>query len=79
MQLVANGPDLPDALMQAHEEGCVVFFCGAGISYPKRIQHYGATSVTFVSLTCCDVVGDTGRGVPGSAPLLGSPDERVWI
>ena len=32
MQFVVNGPDLPDALLQAHEEGRVVFFCGAGIS-----------------------------------------------
>jgi len=34
MQFVGHGPDVPDALLQAHEEGRVVFFCGAGISYP---------------------------------------------
>ncbi|MDC9616132.1 hypothetical protein PSI19_20195 [Xenorhabdus khoisanae] len=33
MQFIANGPDIPDSLIQAHEEGRVVFFCGAGISY----------------------------------------------
>jgi NAD-dependent SIR2 family protein deacetylase len=33
MQFVSNGPDVPTALLQAHEEGRVVFFCGAGISY----------------------------------------------
>lgn len=33
MQFVSNGPDIPDALLQAHEEDRVVFFCGAGISY----------------------------------------------
>jgi len=32
MQFVTNGPDIPDALLQAHEEGRVVFFYGAGIS-----------------------------------------------
>ena len=32
MQFIDNGPDIPDALLQAHEEGRVVFFCGAGIS-----------------------------------------------
>ena len=32
MQFVPNGPDIPDSLLQAHEEGHVVFFCGAGIS-----------------------------------------------
>lgn len=30
---VRNGPALPATLMQAHEEGRLVFFCGAGISY----------------------------------------------
>lgn len=34
MQFIANGPDIPDALLQAHEDGRVVFFCGAGIYYP---------------------------------------------
>ncbi len=33
MQFVSNGPDVPEALLQAHEAGRVVFFCGAGISY----------------------------------------------
>lgn len=33
MQFVLNGPDLPEDLLQQHEEGRVVFFCGAGISY----------------------------------------------
>jgi hypothetical protein len=37
MQFIAHGPDIPDALLQAHEEGCVVFFCGAGISYPAGL------------------------------------------
>lgn len=33
MQFVRGGPDVPERLLQAHEEGRVVFFCGAGISY----------------------------------------------
>lgn len=32
MQFIVNGPDIPDALLEAHEDGRVVFFCGAGIS-----------------------------------------------
>jgi hypothetical protein len=32
MQFITNGPDIPDTLVQAHEEDRVVFFCGAGIS-----------------------------------------------
>src|SRR3990167_2421706 len=40
MQFVANGPDIPDALLEAHEEGRVVFFCGAGISYPAGLPGF---------------------------------------
>lgn len=40
MQFVANGPDIPDALIHAHEEGEVVFFCGAGISYPAGLPGF---------------------------------------
>lgn len=40
MQLVAMGPDIPDALLQVHEEGRVVFFCGAGISYPAGLPGF---------------------------------------
>lgn len=40
MQFLPNGPDIPDALLQAHEEGRVVFFCGAGISYPASLPGF---------------------------------------
>jgi hypothetical protein len=40
MQFVANGPDIPEPLLQAHEEGRVVFFCGAGISYPAGLPGF---------------------------------------
>lgn len=40
MQFVRNGPDIPERLLQAHEEGCVVFFCGAGISFPARLPSF---------------------------------------
>ena len=54
MQFVTDGPDIPNKLLQAHEEGNVVFFCGAGISYPAGLpgfeglvdgiyEHIGAT------------------------------------
>lgn len=41
MQFITNGPDIPDALLQAHEEGRVVFFCGAGISRPAGLPDFG--------------------------------------
>lgn len=40
MQFVANGPDIAAPLLQAHEEGQVVFFCGAGISYPAGLPGF---------------------------------------
>jgi hypothetical protein len=40
VQFIANGPDIPDALLQAHEDGRVVFFCGAGISYPAGLPGF---------------------------------------
>lgn len=40
MQFVTHGPDIPDALLQAHEDGRVVFFCGAGISYPAGLPDF---------------------------------------
>ncbi len=40
MQFIPNGPDIHDALLHAHEEGRVVFFCGAGISYPAGLPDF---------------------------------------
>lgn len=40
MQFITGGPDIPERLLQAHEDGRVVFFCGAGISYPARLPGF---------------------------------------
>jgi hypothetical protein len=40
MQFIKNGPDIPERLLQTHEEGRVVFFCGAGISYPAGLPGF---------------------------------------
>ena len=40
MQFIKNGPDIPERLLQAHEEGRVVFFCGAGVSYPAGLPGF---------------------------------------
>lgn len=40
MQFVPNGPDIPNALLEAHEEGRVIFFCGAGISYSAGLPGF---------------------------------------
>lgn len=40
MQYILNGPDIPDRLIQAHEDGKVVFFCGAGISMKAELPNF---------------------------------------
>jgi hypothetical protein len=40
MQFVKDGPDLPDSLLHEHEDGRIVFFCGAGISYPAGLPSF---------------------------------------
>jgi hypothetical protein len=57
MQFVANGPDVPEALLQAHEEGRVVFFCGAGISYPAKLPGFKGL-VDKIYAGCGDYVRD---------------------
>ena len=32
MRFLANGPSIPDELLEARDQGRVVFFCGAGVS-----------------------------------------------
>lgn len=51
IQFVRNGPDIPERLLQAHEDGRVVFFCGAGISYPARLPGFaGLVSMLYANL-----------------------------
>ncbi len=33
MKLVENGPDIPSEVLQAQEDGNLILFCGAGVSY----------------------------------------------
>ena len=40
MQFIKNGPHIPDELLQAHEEGKVVFFCGAGVSCSVGLPNF---------------------------------------
>jgi hypothetical protein len=40
VQFIRRGPDIPERLLQAHEDGRVVFFCGAGISYPAKLPGF---------------------------------------
>lgn len=51
MRFVEDGPDVPERLMRLHEDGQVVFFCGAGISYPAGLPGFsGLVTALFESL-----------------------------
>lgn len=50
MQFISHGPDIPEALLQAHEEGRVVFFCGAGVSYPASLPGFKGLVQTIYKL-----------------------------
>lgn len=69
MQFVANGPDIPDALLQAHEEGRVVFFCGAGISYPAGLPGFRGLVEEI-----CELVGTTFTDIERDAFERGQYD-----
>ena len=49
MHIVRNGIDVPDELVRAHEEGKVVFFCGAGISYESNLPNVEDLTKTIFS------------------------------
>lgn len=51
MRFTADGADLPDELLWAHDRGCVVFVCGAGVSRAK------AKLPDFDELTCAVLNG----------------------
>jgi hypothetical protein len=58
MQFISNGPDIPETLLEEHESGRVVFFCGAGISYPAELPGFrGLVDTIF------DKVGETRNAV----------------
>jgi hypothetical protein len=62
MKFVENGPDVPDRLIEAHEDGRVVFFCGAGISYPANLPTFkGLVQKIYASL------GEMKNGVEQAA------------
>lgn len=40
MRFIKDGPDIPEQLVQAQEDGTVVFFCGAGVSGPAGLPGF---------------------------------------
>lgn len=67
---VPDGPDVPERLLQAHEEGRVVFFCGAGISYPA-----GLPGFRDLVKKVYNEIGRSCRGIEKTAYRRGRYDE----
>lgn len=74
MQFVRHGPDIPEGLLQAHEDGRVVFFCGAGISYPARLPGFkGLVQRLFPA------VGEVPNAVQRAAIKAGQFDTAIGL
>src|ERR1019366_3442243 len=51
MRWITGGPDLPPELLQAQEDGQLVLFCGAGVSYPAGLPGFrGLVEQVYVRL-----------------------------
>ena len=61
MRFCEDGPDIPDELLLARDEGRVVFFCGAGVSRAKA----GLTDFVGLAFKVIDSLG-----VPSDHPIL---------
>jgi NAD-dependent SIR2 family protein deacetylase len=74
MQFIKNGPDIPERLLQAHEDGQVVFFCGAGISYPASLPDFkGLVSKLYEAL------GETPSAIQQAAIKAGQFDTAIGL
>ncbi|WP_291733260.1 hypothetical protein [Leisingera sp. F5] len=70
MQVIEGGPEIPDKLLLALDEGCVVFFCGAGVSRAKAQlpDFFGLANQVLKTL-----------GIPDGSPAVKILDEAREI
>ena len=74
MQFIPKGPDVPDRLLQLHEDGRVVFFCGAGISYPAGLPGFkGLVEKVF------ERFAEYPDAEQDAAIRAGRFDEAIWL
>lgn len=83
MRFLANGPNIPDTLLDARDDGSVVFLCGAGVSIPAGMPDFAGLTErvldqlnpprdsqireAFSPWKWTSCPKDEGRGVPVSA------------
>ena len=74
MQFIRQGPDIPERLLQMHEDGCVVLFCGAGISFPAGLPGFaGLVESLYQALSV------TPSAVQQSAIRVGQFDTAIGL
>ncbi len=74
MQFVKNGPDIPERLLQAHEDGKVVLFCGAGVSYRAGLPDFdGLVRRLYIGL------GEAPSDVEDTAIRKGQYDTAIGL
>jgi SIR2-like protein len=74
MQFAKNGPNVPERLLEAHEDGRVMFFCGAGISYAAGLPGFkGLIDGIYVEL------GDVPSPIEAAAIKNGQFDTALGL
>ena len=74
MQFVQHGPDIPERLLQAQEEGRVVFFCRAGFSYPASLPGFSRLVSKIY-----DAVGEPPSALEQTASKAGQFDTTIGL
>ena len=67
MRFKADGPPIPDILLEERDAGNVVFLCGAGVSIPAGLPSFlDLTRHVIDEVDPAEVPKSDGRSVPGS-------------
>ncbi|MCG3775653.1 MAG: hypothetical protein JW395_2496 [Nitrospira sp.] len=74
MQFIKHGPDIPERLLRAHEDGRVVFFCGAGVSSAAGLPDFKG-----LALKLFEAMGVTPSPVQRAALKAGQYDTAVGL
>ena len=73
-RFIENGLDIPERLLSFHEEGRVVFFCGAGISYPAELPGFsGLVKKLYEEL------GEAPSAIEQAAIKMGQYDTAIGL
>lgn len=75
MRFVVDGPDIPPKLRQAHDDGHVVFFCGAGVSMNPGLPDFQGLVRDLYSACSIDLGALEAKPSSGT----GLDDKLEWL